>query len=526
MRVNINNIIISLNKDQDKEILKEIERKGIKRENIKSIIWNKRSIDSRKKNDIKLIYNIEVVLNKDIKIDSKQNINIVKEKIKVNRVPIYKNKPIAIIGAGPAGLFAALRLAEFGYIPHVFERGEEVDKRDKTTENFILTSVLNPESNIQFGEGGAGTYSDGKLNTRIKSEYIEKVFDEFISCGAQKEILWDYKPHIGTDVLKIVVKNLREKIKSLGGKFYFNSKLNNIIIKNDFIVGLEIIDANLNKTTYDFDSIILATGHSARDTYRMLNKNGVYMENKPFAIGARIEHPRVDIDKMQYGNCACNELLGAATYSVTYNNRKEERGVFSFCMCPGGEIVNASSEVSTSLVNGMSYSTRDGKFSNSAIVVGIKENEFGDELFSGMKFQEQLEAKTFEIINNYGALYQSVTDFMRNKKTEHEIESSYKMKKYSYNLHEFFPDVISKNMQSAFEYWSKNPLFISKNANLIAPETRTSAPVKILRDIKGMSVNIKGLYPVGEGAGYAGGIVSAAVDGLKIVDLSFTNTIE
>ena len=221
--------------------------------------------------------------------------------------------------------------------------------------------------------------------------------------------------HIGTDVLKIVVKNLREKIKSLGGKFYFNSKLNNIIIKNDFIVGLEIIDANLNKTTYDFDSIILATGHSARDTYRMLNKNGVYMKNKPFAIGARIEHPRVDIDKMQYGNCACNELLGAATYSVTYNNREEERGVFSFCMCPGGEIVNASSEVSTSLVNGMSYSTRDGKFSNSAIVVGIKENEFGDELFSGMKFQEQLEAKTFEIINNYGALYQSVTDFMRNK---------------------------------------------------------------------------------------------------------------
>lgn len=258
----------------------------------------------------------------------------------------------------------------------------------------------------------------------------------------------------------------------------------------------------------------------------MLNKNGVYMENKPFAIGARIEHPRVDIDKMQYGNCACNELLGAATYSVTYNNREEERGVFSFCMCPGGEVVNASSEVSTSLVNGMSYSTRDGKFSNSAIVVGIKENEFGDELFSGMKFQEQLEAKTFEIINNYGALYQSVTDFMRNKKTKHEIESSYKMKKYSYNLHEFFPDVISKNMQSAFEYWSKNPLFISKNANLIAPETRTSAPVKILRDIKGMSVNIKGLYPVGEGAGYAGGIVSAAVDGLKIVDLSFTNTIE
>ncbi|WP_410208847.1 NAD(P)/FAD-dependent oxidoreductase [Fusobacterium sp.] len=522
MKININNIIVSLKKNQNEELMKEIEKKGIKKDNINFITWNKRSIDSRKKNDIKFLYNIEISLKKDIDITGLNSVTIVKEKESIKRVPLDKNRPVAVIGAGPAGLFAALRLVEYGYIPYIFERGEDLDKRDQSTENFIKTSVLNTESNIQFGEGGAGTYSDGKLNTRIKSEYIEKVFNEFVECGAPEQILWDYKPHIGTDILKVVVKNIRKKIIKMGGKFFFNTRVDNIVIKNNTVVGIEVSDCNLKTSYYDFKDIIVATGHSARDTYRMLNRNGVYMENKPFAIGARIEHPRKDIDTMQYGKNAGNELLGAATYTVTYNNKNQDRGVFSFCMCPGGEIVNASSEKNRALVNGMSFSTRDGKFSNSAIVVGVKENEFGEELFSGMKFQEKMESKTFEIINNYGALYQSVFDFIKNKKTSYEIESSYKMKKYSFNLNDFFPEIISENMQAAFHYWSKNNLFISKNANLIAPETRTSAPVKIVRDIKGMSININNLYPIGEGAGYAGGIVSAAVDGIKVVDLAFT----
>lgn len=257
----------------------------------------------------------------------------------------------------------------------------------------------------------------------------------------------------------------------------------------------------------------------------MLHKNGVHLENKPFAVGARIEHLRSDIDKMQYGKYADHPLLGAATYSVTYNNKKEDRGVFSFCMCPGGVVVNAASEEGKTLVNGMSYSKRDGKFSNSAIVVGIKENEFGDELFSGMKFQENLERKTYEIGNNYGAVYQNVIDFIKGKKTSGSIESSYEMKMNSYDLNNLFPKFMTDNMKAAFQQWGKNSYFISKNVNLIAPETRTSAPVKITRDIKGQSININGLFPIGEGAGYAGGIVSAAVDGLKIVDLGFTKTI-
>ena len=501
MRVNINNIIISIDKDQDKEILKELEKRGIKKENIEMLIWNKRSIDSRKKNDIKFIYNIEVLLKKELDISVLSNVLPVKEKEKIIREPLYKSKEVAVIGAGPAGLFSALRLAEYGYIPLVFERGEEVDKRDITNNRFIADSILNPESNVQFGEGGAGTYSDGKLNTRIKSEYIDKVFRELVDCGAQEEILWDYKPHIGTDVLKVVVKNIREKIKSMGGKFYFNTKMENLLIKNNCVIGIETINKDGVKEIISTDSVILAIGHSSRDTYRMLHKNGVHLENKPFAVGARIEHLRSGIDKMQYGKYADHPLLGAATYSVTYNNKKEDRGVFSFCMCPGGVVVNAASEEGKTLVNGMSYSKRDGKFSNSAIVVGIKENEFGDELFSGMKFQENLERKTYEIGNNYGAVYQNVIDFIEGKKTSGSIESSYEMKMNSYDLNNLFPKFMTDNMKAAFQQWGKNSYFISKNVNLIAPETRTSAPVKITRDIKGQSININGLFPIGEGAG-------------------------
>lgn len=523
MKINVNNIIVSIEKNQDREIEKEIIKRGIKKENIDRIVWAKRSIDSRKKSDIKFVYNVEVTLKKEIDLSKTKNISLVKETEKIKRKALNKDEEVLVVGTGPAGLFAALRLAEYGYKPIVIDRGEAVDERDKTVDRFIKTGELNENSNIQFGEGGAGTYSDGKLNTRIKSEYIEKVFTEFVECGAQKEIMWDYKPHIGTDILKVVVKDLREKIISLGGRFYFNNLLTDVVIENGEVQGAVIRNNKNEMEKLPVKKIILAIGHSSRDTYRMLHKNGVFMENKPFAVGARIEHPREDIDRMQYGKYAGNKNLGAATYSLTYNNKEEERGIFSFCMCPGGVIVNAASENGGTLVNGMSYSDRNGRFSNSALVVGIKENEFGDELFSGMKFQEELERKTFELVKNYGALYQSVPDFLEGKLTEKEIETSYEMKKTPYDLNKLFPEVITRNMKMALNYWGKRyEGFVSERANLIAPETRTSAPVKITRNEIGESVNIKGLYPVGEGAGYAGGIVSAAVDGLKIVDLAFS----
>lgn len=526
MKININNISISIEKNQDKEIKKEVLKRGIKEDNICRIDYLKRSIDSRKKTEIKFVYNLEVTLHNDIVIDNKDVI-IPKTLTEPKRVPKKDLGRIAIIGTGPAGLFAALKLCEYGYSPVIFERGEMVDERDLTIEKFYNTDYLNVNSNIQFGEGGAGTYSDGKLNTRIRSGYIDKVFLELVGCGAQQEILWDYKPHVGTDVLKIVVKNLRKKIIYLGGVFNYNTLVENIVIRNGEVTAIDTVNKVGKKERMEFNKIILAIGHSARDTYRMLHQNGVFMENKPFAIGARIEHPRVDIDKMQYGSLVNHPLLEAATYNLAFNNREEERGIFSFCMCPGGVIVNAASELGGSLVNGMSYSKRDGEFSNSALVVGIKANEFGDELFSGMKFQEKLERKTFDLVENYGALTQNSLDFLNDKVTNREIKSSYGMKMKNYDLNNLFPEVISKNMKIAMKHWEKtNRNFISANANLIAPETRTSAPVKITRNEFGESINVKGLFPVGEGAGYAGGIISAAVDGMKVVDLAFTTIVE
>ena len=525
MKVVINNINVSIERDQNLELKKEIIKRGIKEENIERIEYSKRSIDSRKKTEIKFVYNIEVTLKKDVDLSTLTNVNLAKEIIEDTLIGKTGVERVAVIGAGPAGLFAALRLCELGIKPVIYERGEKVDDRDKTIDEFIKFSMLNPNSNIQFGEGGAGTYSDGKLNTRVKSGYMNKVFLELVENGAQEQILWDYKPHVGTDVLKVVVKNLREKIIKMGGEFHFNTLIKDIVILDGVVKGLKIQNLKsqiLIEETELFDHVVLGIGHSSRDTYRMLHSKGVFMENKPFAIGARIEHPRVDIDTMQYGKMASHPNLEAATYSLTYNNREEERGVFSFCMCPGGVIVNAASQEGGSLVNGMSYSTRDGRFSNSALVVGVKANEFGDELFSGMEYQDRLEKMTYDEVGNYGALYQNTLDFLKDKKTNRKIESSYEMELKSHDLNSLFPKVIADNMKKAMGYWEKTQRnFISEHANLIGPETRTSAPVKITRNELGESINTKGLYPIGEGAGYAGGIISAAIDGFKIIDLAF-----
>ncbi len=526
MKVLVNNLMVSITKDQDDELIKALVKKGIKRDNILSVSYLKRSIDSRKKNDIKFVYNLEVDLKDDIKTSEKNQIFKVKEEKTIKRIALEKGKEVIVIGTGPAGLFATLRLCQLGYKPLVFERGSMVSERDKDIERFYKLDLLNEDSNIQFGEGGAGTYSDGKLNTRIKSGYINEVFLELTSNGAQEQILWDYKPHIGTDILKEVVVNLRKKLIHMGAKFHFNTRVEEVKVKDGSIEGIFILHPNGNKEFIKNNTVILGCGHSARDTYRMLNRNGVFMENKPFAIGARIEHPRRDIDKMQYGKYADHPNLEAATYNLTFNNRSEERGIFSFCMCPGGEIVNATSSKGTSLVNGMSYSTRDGEFSNSALAVGVKANEFGEHLFSGMELQELIEKRAYESVENYGGVYQSVYDFLKDKPTKHEIKSSYQMRLHSDKLTNILPEVITDNMKLALNYWSKNKYFVSSKANLVGPETRTSAPVRITRNENFESINTKGLYPIGEGAGYAGGIVSAAVDGLRAIDTAFSKVID
>ena len=525
MKAVLNNIMIPIERDQDKAIKSELIKKGIDISNIVNIEYMKRSIDSRKKSQIKFLYNLELTFKKPVDIENHKWLSKPKNITFKPRKSKNLDGNIGIVGSGPAGLFAALRLCEYGYTPIIFERGKKVEDRDRSIDEFYNSDDLDINSNIQFGEGGAGTYSDGKLNTRVKSEYITHVFETLVELGAQKEIMWDYKPHIGTDILKKVVRNLREKIISMGGKFYFNTLVEDVVIKSKKIKGVEVrnLSQDIQSPTefIEVDHLILAIGHSARDTYRMLDRNGVFMENKPFAMGTRIEHKRDVIDRMQYGKFANHPNLEAATYSMTFNNKAENRGVFSFCMCPGGVIVNAASEKNTSLVNGMSYSKRDGEFSNSAIAVGIKANEFGEYLFSGMEYQEKLEKSAYDRVGNYGGVAQRVGDFIKNKPSTSLPRSSYPMRLKSHDLNEFFPDVIKDNMKLAFSKWKSMSGFITNEALLIGPETRTSAPVKITRNELGESVSTHGLYPIGEGAGYAGGITSAAIDGLKIVDNIF-----
>ena len=520
MKIEMSNITVPVNSkmEQREEVLAAIEKNGINRKFIKRVDYLKRSIDSRSKNSIKFIYSVEIETENSFIPDSSKNYKVVAPVEEIKRRVLNRGEKVVIIGAGPAGMFAALRAAEYGLKPVLYERGKAVEDRNRDVSAFWSGGDFDTESNVQFGEGGAGTFSDGKLTTRIRSEYIEKVFREFVNSGAAEEIMYDYKPHIGTDVLKVVVKNIREKIISLGGEVHFNSKLTDISMKNGKVTEIEIN----GKEKTGVDHLIVAVGHSARDTYKMLHKRGVYFENKEFAIGVRIEHPREAIDKMQYGKEYQNPLLGAATYSFTYNSPFEKRGTFSFCMCPGGEIVNAASEEGGSLVNGMSNSKRDGEFSNSAIVVGIGPRDYGDNLFDGVEYQRNIERASFEAANGYGATFQRLTDFMEGKKSKGTIRTSYTNKIESCEFDRVLPELICKNMRLAFNEWSRNRSFISQTANLIGTETRTSAPIRMKRDEKGSSITVENLYPIGEGAGYAGGIVSSAVDGIKIVDMVFT----
>ncbi|MDR1835009.1 MAG: NAD(P)-binding protein [Fusobacteriaceae bacterium] len=521
MKVIVDNILVSVEEDQDAQILRELEKRGIDRENIQGVVWNKRSLDMRQKRRLRFIYSLTLSLKNRVDLTKKTDMKLLLEEKPKMPEPRGNGRPVLIVGTGPAGLFAALRLARLGYLPLLYEMGEPVGGRVATVERFTREGILDPRSNIQFGEGGAGTFSDGKLNTRTKSAYIGEVFREFVACGADPGILWDYKPHVGTDVLKDIVRNLRGAIEDAGGIFHFGKKLEDIRITEGKLKGVVFSDRRGSEEQIPCDRLILAVGHSSRDTCRMLYRRGVAMEGKAFAMGVRIEHLQSRIDRWQYGEFAGHPALGPASYALTRHNWEEDRGTFTFCMCPGGEIVNASSDPQKSLVNGMSNSARDGRFANAGVVVGVRPGDFGEGIFAGMEFQELLEAKAYEYAGGYGALYQRAEDFLRDRKTGCAVESSYRRPLVPFPFKEFFPQMIVENMQKTLEIWKKTRRFPVGEANLIGPETRTSSPVRILRNERGESVNVAGLYPIGEGSGYAGGITSSAVDGLKIVDLNF-----
>ncbi|WP_449024263.1 NAD(P)/FAD-dependent oxidoreductase [Peptostreptococcus stomatis] len=483
----------------------------------------KESIDARKKDQISFVYTVDVSLKSEKKVLARKPKDTVF--IETNRYQdvrpgqeTMKHQPL-VVGAGPAGLFASLLLAQRGYKPILLERGQDVDTRTADIDKFWETGILNNRSNVQFGEGGAGTFSDGKLTTRIKDIRSEKVLREFVLAGAPEDILYSHKPHVGTDILKNVVKNIRQEIIRLGGQVRFSNQLTDINLVGDQIVSVRVNDHE----DLACQDLILATGHSARDTYRMLNSRGLHMEQKPFAIGARIEHPQDLINKAQYGKFAGHERLGAADYRLT-SQVENGRSVYTFCMCPGGSVIASASSQGHLVTNGMSEHARDLENANSGLLVNVTIDDYGsDHPLAGIDFQEKYEAMAFELGgSNYHAPCQLVGDFLAGRPSRGlaSVRPSYRPGVKPTDLALCLPDFVVEAMRQGLVDMDKRLKgFAMPDAVLTGVETRSSAPVRINRDKSSLkSVNIGNLYPCGEGAGYAGGIVTAAVDGIKCAE--------
>lgn len=483
----------------------------------------KKSIDARDKSNVHYVYTLDIELknkNKEKRFEKVEKYTFTKIHIKRN-----SNKRPVIIGAGPAGLFAGLIMVENGIKPIILEQGKCVEERIKDVENFKKNRNLNILSNIQFGEGGAGTFSDGKLNTGNISTFSRKVLEEFVRFGAPEEILYTAKPHIGTDNLVNIVKNIREYIKSKGGEVLFNEKVTDFIFENGKIKSVvansnnDILkERDLNTKSFETDTIILAIGHSARDTIKRLFELGVNIEPKNFAVGVRIEHLQNMINKSQYGELT-KLKLPSADYKLVYH-AKNGRVAYTFCMCPGGVVIASSSEQGSIVTNGMSTFARDGENANSALLVNVNIDDFeANDPLASIKFQEELEKKAFTLGGgNYNAPVQRVEDFLKNRVTNEfgDVKPTYKPGVKKANLNDILPEFISETLKEAIvELDKKLHGFADKDALLTGVETRTSSPVKIIRDSENLMSNIRGIYPCGEGAGYAGGIMTAAIDGIK-----------
>ena len=517
----IRQIKVPIDKDNEKFLLTAISK--ILKVNIKdlsNLTIVKKSLDARKKDNVHYVYEIDIKVSSEDKILKKlKSTDIIKTPderyiIELTGTEKLENRPI-IVGSGPAGLFAAYILAENNYKPLIIERGAPVDERVKIIEKFWETGKLDLNTNVQFGEGGAGTFSDGKLNTLVKDKANRgrKVFDIFIENGAPEEIKYINHPHIGTDILRTVIKNIRNKIISMGGEFRYNTCLTNLVVKNNALVGIEVN----NKEIINCNALILAIGHSARDTFEMLNRYPLSLQPKPFAIGVRIEHPQKLINENQYGK-KLSKVLPPASYKLTYTTSKN-RGVYSFCMCPGGFVVNASSEEKHLAINGMSNHKRDEYNANSALVVTISPDDFGNEPLSGIAYQRKLERIAYEKGNGKIPV-QLYKDFKINKQST-EFEELTPVMKGTYtfsNLNEILPNYVIEALKEAIPVFDKKiPGYASGSTILSAIESRTSSPIRIPRNETGES-NIKGLFPCGEGSGYAGGITTAAMDGLKVAE--------
>ena len=534
----LNSITLPLDHSPDDLTLAIAERLGIDATDITNFEVFKRSHDARKKGNIRLIYQLDVALPVDLEntlLENCPNPDLYRTSPDTGyRLPVRadenfpntgQQRPI-IIGFGPCGILAALLLAQMGLRPIVLERGRAVRERTRDTWGFWRKGVLDTESNVQFGEGGAGTFSDGKLYSQVKDKrYLgRKVQMEFVNAGAPEEILYVSKPHIGTFKLVKMVENIRAEIIHLGGEIRFESKVDRLLFEPSDSGGTKKIEGLVlaNGETLYSRHIVLAIGHSARDTFQMLKDNGVYIEPKPFSIGFRIEHPQSVIDRARFGKQAGHPMLGAAEYKLVHHC-KNGRSVYSFCMCPGGTVVAAASEEGGVVTNGMSQYSRNERNANSAIVVGITpEEDFPDDPLAGIDLQRTLERQAFELGgSDYSAPAQLVGDFL-DKQPSGELAStvpSYKPGIKLTDLSGSLPPFAIEAIREAIPAFDKQiEGFAMRDALLTAVETRTSAPICIKRGNNFESINTLGLYPAGEGAGYAGGILSAGIDGIKVAE--------
>lgn len=497
------------------EALNNVIKTKYKIREIKDLKIVKKSIDARRKDSVFYVYSVDVSTDDDEKYIGK---NISKAEYQKYEPVSYSGriKKAVVVGAGPAGLMCALMLCRAGIKAILLERGKSVDERKADTENFFKSRVLDENSNVQFGEGGAGTFSDGKLTTGINDFRIGKVLEEFYSHGAPSEILYMSKPHIGTDNLCNMVRNLREDIIANGGEVRFSHKVTDLIIKDNKVIGVEA-ENNGKKYIVDTDTVVVATGHSARDLFEMLKRHNIPMERKPFSVGVRIEHSQEMINKSQYGEFA--KYLGAADYKMAVH-LESGRSVYTFCMCPGGRVIASSSEKGGVVTNGMSLYERDGKNANSAVLVSVTPRDFdSDDVLAGVYFQREIEKKAFVAGGkNYNAPYQTVGEFLGMEKTQ-GITPTYLPGVTKADFFDIFPEFVINSIKEALPKFDKKLSgFARGDSVLTAPETRSSSPVRILRDKETLMSKISGLYPCGEGAGYAGGITSAAVDGIKVAE--------
>ena len=490
------------------------------------IFWTiiRRSLDARKKPTLFYSYIVDVSVTNEAEILHKsKNKNISSIAVTEYQFPEvnYSSelpRPV-IVGLGPAGLFCGYYLAKCGLKPIILERGKPVEQRLEDVLEFWNSGVLNTESNVQFGEGGAGTFSDGKLNTLVKDKYgrNKEVLKVFVENGAPEKIIYDQKPHIGTDVLMDVVRNMRNKMLSWGAEIHYKTKMTEILQNHGEISGIKTENGEIFHT----NAVVLAIGHSARDTFKMCHEQGISMEAKSFAVGFRVEHPQELINIQQYGE-DYPDCLPTAAYKVTAKS-DNGRGVYSFCMCPGGYVVNASSEKGLLAINGMSYSKRDGKNANSAIIISVTPEDFsGQGPLSGVEFQRQIEKRAYEIGNGKIPI-QYYKDFKGKSQHTGQIPENFtpaiKGNYYFSNVNEILPEVLNNSFIQGMEHFHKIiPGFADDYALVSGIESRTSSPLRILRDDNGQSTAMKGLYPCGEGAGYAGGITSAAMDGIYIAE--------